>query len=117
AVAAAPDGETVKVGHGLGHGTRARRETLVLEHAHGPVPEDGAGAGDLVDELGSAAGPDVEAAPALRHIPPHGAHAVALGLGRHHVARQEHALLPGKQAPAVLDLIGLEERVAHLVTH
>src|SRR3954468_2424409 len=43
AVAAADDGEGPRLGAGLRHGPRAGLEAGVLEHAHGPVPEDGAG--------------------------------------------------------------------------
>src|SRR5438045_7140591 len=40
AVAAADDGERLAAGDGLGHRPRAGRKAVVLEHPHGPVPED-----------------------------------------------------------------------------
>src|SRR3954453_6767729 len=60
AVATADDGERLRVRHGLGDGAGARRESRIFEHAHRPVPEDGARVHDHIAEPGRRTGTDVE---------------------------------------------------------
>ena len=77
AVAAADDGDGVRLGQGLGHGPGALSEISKLKYAHGPVPDDGAraldGGGVLLDGLGT----DVHA----HHAVGNGHGVVQLGLG------------------------------------
>ena len=114
-VAATDDRERLGVGDGLGEGAGAGREPLVLEHPHRPVPEHGAGVHHDVAELGGRAGPDVEAL---------GAVGQARAVGLQVAGRVEPDDVGGQvdrlrrlveQAPAGVDLIGLEQRVADRV--
>src|SRR3546814_16659537 len=64
-VAAADHREGTRLSDGLSHGARPGLEARVLEDAHRPVPEHGAGIEDRVGELGRGAGPDVEPLPTV----------------------------------------------------
>ena len=66
-------------GHRLGDRARAGRERLELEGAHRAVPEDGAGAGDLLAVGLGGARTDVEAHPAVGHVD--AVELAALGVG------------------------------------
>ena len=116
-VAAADHREAAGLGHGLGHRAGAGREARVLEHAHRAVPEDGAGLGDEVEELGRGARPDVEAHPPVGQVHAHLAH-LAPGVGIADLAaRAERGDVVGdgdrrarvEQPAARLDLVGLEQ--------
>src|SRR5690606_14339802 len=60
-VAAADDFHGVGIRHGLGDGLGADVEAALFEHAHGAVPDDGAGAGEFGGELLDGAVADVDA--------------------------------------------------------
>src|SRR3546814_9423762 len=62
-VAAADHREGTRLSDGLSHGARPGLEALVLEDAHRPVPEHGAGIEDRVGELGRGARSDAETLP------------------------------------------------------
>src|SRR3546814_4936820 len=64
-VAAADHREGTRLSDGLSHGARPGLEALVLEDAHRPVPEHGAGIEDRVGELGRGARSDVETLPTV----------------------------------------------------
>ena len=71
AAAESPPPTTVVPGasrDGLGDRARAGRERLELERAHRPVPEHGAGAGDLCGVALRRPRADVEAHPAVGHV-------------------------------------------------
>src|SRR6478735_6314519 len=67
-VSAADDGEASGLRHRLGHHTGAGGEARILEHAHGAVPEDRAGLGDDVAELGGGTRTDVQALPTVGYV-------------------------------------------------
>src|SRR6476619_1186257 len=79
AVAAADNREAAARRHRFRDRSRARRESLVLEDAHGPVPEDSARLDDGVGELRGGPGPDVEPAPTLGNVAAYGADLGAAG--------------------------------------
>ena len=102
---------------------RALGERLHLEGTHRTVPEDRAAVGELLGEQGARRRPDVE--PHARGRDGRGRHDPVLGVGTervggHDVDRQHDldALLLGAFEVALdrVDLLGLEQALAHLVT-
>ena len=115
AVAAADHGEAGARCHRFRHRARARREALVLEDAHRPVPEDGARLDDGVGELRGGPGSDVEAPPTSGNVAAHGADLVAVGVSGDDVGRHEDGRGTGEELPTGVELVDLEQRVAHRV--
>ena len=115
-----PPPTTVAVGgrNGLRDRLGAGGERGQLEHAHGPVPEHGAGVADGGGERLGRVRADIQALPA--RLDPRGGHGppglLADLAGHDHVGRQQHrlalALGPGQQGLDGVDLVGLEQRVA-----
>ena len=59
-LAAADDRRRARIGHGVGHGERARGEARILEDAHRAVPQHRAGCADLGVERVDGARADVD---------------------------------------------------------
>ena len=131
AVAAAHDGHRAGLGQSLGHGLGAAGELVKLEHAHGPVPNDGACALDGLGEQLHGLGADVHAHQVLGDVTLH-QHRLCLSAelsGAEVVNRQQelHALGSGlldhllgvvqavslQQAGADLVALGLLEGIGH----
>ena len=125
-IATADDREGSTLGDSFGDGTGAGNESRILEHAHRAVPEDHPGLTDDVAELRGRSGSDVQAHPAVGQRATEVAHVttggritdLAAGAQTHHVGRQMQAVaVLGEQRSAAVDLVGLAQRVADLVTH
>ena len=121
AVAAADDGDGVGLAQGLGHGLGALGEGGELKHAHGAVPDDGAGVGHGAAVQLHGLGADVQALPAVGDLT--GLDHLDGGVGGELVAadgvhgKQElDALLGGllHHVVGVVLPVGLQQAVAHL---
>ena len=105
-----------------GDGSRARGVRGHLERAHRAVPEHRLAVLELLGEEHAGLGPDVEAHPVGRDRS--GGDHLVVGVGRElrgrdDVDRQDDLDAPllglGEVAPDLLDLVGLEQALAHLV--
>ena len=121
AVAAADDGDGVGLAEGLSHGLSTLGKGGELKHAHGAVPNHGAGVGHGVTVQLHGLGTDVQALPAIGDLPglDHlalGVRGEGVGADRVHRQQQLHALgsrffhhFVGVSLP-----VGLQQAVAHL---
>ena len=108
-VAAADDGDGVALTQGLGHGLGAGGEGGELKHAHGPVPDDGAGILHGLAVSGDGLGADVHAQAVVGDV--HAVHGHGLGVGGKLLGT--HGVLGQQQLDALL--LGLLHHVVAVV--
>ena len=115
AVAPAHDGEAGRGRHRLGQGDGALGEAGVLEQAHGPVPEEGAGPGHDLAERGRRLGSDVEPLPPVGDAGADHLELVVGAEGEDVLGQDELVAALGQEVLAGVDPVGLLEGVAHPV--